>query len=618
MRRGTWILAMSGAMALNAGGAFAAEPDTDPAFAQVGVPTRYSRSATPPKPPTTSSTKNFYDELFGDDPLAAELPAAETPSKGTPPQTPVTTTRPASAPPTKRIPLDDPSKTPAPESDRVMHAAHSQAPGQPNQSFIQPVRATGTESASKATPRAASPRAGDQTHSTPSVIVDWVKQSDINVGQECQIDLVARNTGNAPASQVTLEATFPSSVRLTSAEPKPTASGDKLTWTFDSLPVGGEKRIAIKLIPSRRGDLGTSAEVRFSSQSGTVFKVEEPLLKIAVKGPREVLLGDPASQLITVSNPGTGTANNVKLEAVLSEGLEHPRGNRLTIEIGSISPGDSQTVRIGLSAVKGGEQSMQIAATSSSEASSVAVEKIQVIAPSLKVAVDGPGLRYKGRSATYVTSVTNDGTVANNNVRVTQHLPEGFQFVSADRGGKYDAAQRTIHWFLGRMEGGQTSQVSCELVANSLGDFGHQVVVVSDAGVRSEAKTDTTVKGVASLGTEIVDLDDPVEVGAETAWEVRVRNDGSKAATNIALICELPDEVELLSARGPTQAVAENRQVIYKALPQLAPGQQAIFRVHVKGAVEGTHRLRAKVTSDALEEPLLMEEATKFYADTKK
>jgi uncharacterized membrane protein len=174
-----------------------------------------------------------------------------------------------------------------------------------------------------------------------------------------------------------------------------------------------------------------------------------------------------------------------------------------------------------------------------------------------------------------------------------------------------------VQWFLGRMEGGQTSQVSCELTAAALGEFGHQVVVISDSGVRSESKTSTTVKGTASIATEIVDLNDPVEVGAETAWEVRIRNDGSKAATNIALICELPEGVELLTARGPTQAVAEKKVVIFKALPQLAPGQQATFRVQVKGTAEGTQRLRAKVTSDSLDEPLLMEEATKFYADTK-
>jgi uncharacterized repeat protein (TIGR01451 family) len=642
MRRGTWILAVSGAMTLNAGGAFAADPQAHPVLAQAGAPTRYSRPAmptTPPKPPTAPATKSLYDELFGETELTVDpvAPAAKTPTAKAPaspaavkpavaaekakaPTIAQTNRRPASAPPAKRIPFD--SKTgdslpaaPELDPDTVTQAGHQANPESTN-SFIQQVRATGTESSSSQT-KPATVQSLIDPKATPAVVVEWLKKSDINVGQECQIELVARNAGTAPATKVELDAVFPNTIRLVSVEPKPAAAADRLSWNFDSIPVGAEKRITITLIPSRRGDLGMTSDVRFSTQAGTTFKVEEPLLRVAVKGPKEILLGDPASQLITISNPGTGTANNVKLEAVLSDGLEHPRGERLTIEIGSIAPGDSQTVRLGLSAAKGGTQTLQVAATSSSEASSVIVEKIQVIAPSLKVAVDGPGLRYKGRTAKYVTTVTNDGTVATNNVRVMQSIPEGFQFVSADKGGKFDPAQKTVVWFVGRMEGSQNSQVSCELAAASLGDFGHQVIVLSDSGARAETKTTTKVKGIASLGTEIVDLNDPVEVGAETAWEVRLRNDGSDAAKNIALVCELPDGVLLMTARGPTQGTVDGKSITFKTLPQLAPGQQAIYRIQVKGTAEGTQRLRAKLTSEALDEPLLMEEATKFYADSK-
>ena len=95
-----------------------------------------------------------------------------------------------------------------------------------------------------------------------------------------------------------------------------------------------------------------------------------------------------------------------------------------------------------------------------------------------------------------------------------------------------------------------------------------------------------------------------------------MKNEGSKAASAIAVVCEIPEHVQLVSARGPTQAVANQRSVVFKGLPELAPGQQAIFRVQVKGQAEGTHRLRVRVTSGSLDEPLLMEEATKFYLDT--
>lgn len=628
MRRGTWILAVAGALTLPAAGAGAAEPGTPVGFGQ--VPTRYSRPTTPaaapkttaPKPPATTGDKNFYDELFGDVQLGTATPTtpAAAPAK-TAAAKPAATAkapsgRPASAPPNKQIPLDDQSKvfagTKGEDSGTVIQAGFDKGT-QTESSFIQPVRATSEAPA----PKLASAAAPAVTQTTaPHLAVEWSKVGDINVGQECEVHLIARNTGSGPATQVKLEATFPTTVRLVSAEPKPEASSDKLVWSFESVPAGSEKKIAIKLIPSRRGDLGTSAQVSYAAQSSAVFKVEEPLLKVAIKGPKEVLLGDPASQMITISNPGTGVAHNVKLEAVMSEGLEHPRGERLTIEIGSINPGDSQMVRLGLSAAKGGVQSLQVAATSSSEASATAAEKISVIAPSLAVNVTGPGLRYVGRAATYTVNVVNDGTVANNNVRATYKVPEGFQFVSADRGGKYDAGQRTIHWFLGRMEGGQTSQVTCELTALGQGDFQHLCSVISDSGVKAEGTVATSVKGAASLSTEIVDLNDPVEVGVETAWEIRVKNEGSKAASNIAVVCELPDHVQVISAKGPTQGVADQKMIVFKGLPQLAPGQQAIFQVLVKGVAEGSHRLRARVTSDSLDEPLMMEEATKFYADS--
>lgn len=620
MRRGTWILAVAGALAVQAGGAGAAEPGAPIRNGQGnGIPTRYMRPGTPsttPAQPAAGPTKNYYEELFGD---VQQLNAgpAPTASATTPKSAPTSGQRPASAPPVRALPLDDFGQTaPAPEAAKpdspIIHATYDQkSAGDSN--LIQPVRAT-AEGTSPAAAASLANSAGKQ----PQISVEWVKKSDINIGQECEIELVARNVGSGLASQVKLEATFPSTIRLTSVEPKPQTSTDKLQWTFDSLPAGGEKRVAIKMIPSRRGDLGTNAKVTFESQTAHVFKVEEPLLKIAIKGPKEVLLGDPASQMITISNPGTGVAHNVKLEALLTDGLEHPRGERLAIEIGSINPGDSQTVRIGLSAAKGGMQTLQVAASSSCDASAAAVEKISIIAPSLGIETTGPGLRYVGRSASYTIAVVNDGSVANNNVRVSHRVPEGFQFVSADRGGKYEPSQRTIHWFLGRMDPAQRSQVVCELTATKPGDFRHEVNVVSDAGVRAEHVLPAVVKGVASLSTEIVDLNDPVEVGSETAWEVRVKNEGSKAASNIAVACEIPEHVQLISAKGPTQAIADAKTVVFKGLPELAPGQQAIFRVHVKGLAEGTHRLRVRVTSSALDEPLLMEEATKFYLDTVK
>jgi uncharacterized repeat protein (TIGR01451 family) len=242
---------------------------------------------------------------------------------------------------------------------------------------------------------------------------------------------------------------------------------------------------------------------------------------------------------------------------------------------------------------------------------------LNVIAPSMKIAIDGPALRYKGRNAKYTLTVTNDGSVANNNVRIAQTVPEGFKFVSADHSGKFETSTKNVQWFVGRLEPGQNVQVSCDLSPVAMGDFSHTASVLSDSGVRAEAKTQTRVDGTASLTMTLVDLDDPVEIGAETAYEIRVKNEGSKAATGVTIACELPPEMELKNFKAPVSAIVEGRQILFKSLEQIAPGGEAVYRVHVKGVQEGNHRMRVRMTAASLQEPVVREEATKVYADQK-
>ncbi len=186
------------------------------------------------------------------------------------------------------------------------------------------------------------------------------------------------------------------------------------------------------MIPTSRGDLTASAVVHFTSAAATAFRVQEPLLEVALQGPKEVQIGDPASQIIQVSNPGTGTARNVEIKALIPEGLEHPQGKQLTMAIGSLNPGETRMVRLALSAVQGGKHQIKVLADAKLNPNEAPYLRkliesdISIISPSVKVVVDGPGLRYKNRNATYNLAVSNDGTADSNNVRVMHKVPDGF------------------------------------------------------------------------------------------------------------------------------------------------------------------------------------------------
>ena len=114
---------------------------------------------------------------------------------------------------------------------------------------------------------------------------------------------------------------------------------------------------------------------------------------------------------------------------------------------------------------------------------------------------------------------------------------------------------------------------------------------------------------------EIQDLDDPVEIGHETAFEVSVSNNGSKAAEKVGLTFELPSGLHLINVQGATEHMAKSGLILFNDLPQLAPGKTALYRIHVRGETEGNQRVRARLTSESIDQELISEELTKFYAD---
>ena len=326
-------------------------------------------------------------------------------------------------------------------------------------------------------------------------------------------------------------------------------------------------------------------------------------------------MGETASQTLVISNPGTGTADNVQIEVVLPAGLESRHGNRLSMPIGALAAGESQTIRLGLLASQSGPQPIAVEAVSGEFLKQTAATTVFVASANLQVASEGPSLRYVGRDAAYRTRVTNDGAAAANNVRVVQAVPAGFTFVRADKSGRFDATSSQIVWFLGRLEAGQSVELSAELAAAKLGAYRNTVTVYGEQGIKAEATVQTEVEGTASLVVEIIDLNDPIEVGAETGYEVRVRNEGTKAARGVDVACRIPAGVTLTDAKGPTPHRPAGEVLAFAPLDELEPGKAAIYRVTVRGTAPGNHRFSVRLTSEGLTEPLVYEEVTKFYAD---
>ncbi|MEZ6045472.1 MAG: hypothetical protein R3C11_07785 [Planctomycetaceae bacterium] len=450
---------------------------------------------------------------------------------------------------------------------------------------------------------------------TPSVATRWVNNGVLNVGQQAECELQVRNIASTPVHNLLLDAVLPAHVEVVSVEPAIEITEGQLTWEIDHLKEDEELSFKIVFIPHERGPLMAEAHVRFSAMTAAAFHVEEPMLKLALEGPKKVMVGEAATQVITVANPGTGVAQNVVIHAELPEGLEHAQGKKVALPVGSLNPSEKRRIRLPLVCVAGGTQELEISAVAESGLTEVVTTSVDVVAPELALLAEGPRLRFVGRTATYRLTVNNIGSAESSNVRLLHKVPAGFDFVQADKGGKFNDSSRVVQWFVGRLEPGQTAVVQVQLEATELGSTEQKFAAVSDQATRTEAAVQTIVDGTPSLALEILDLDDPVEVGRETAYEIRVRNIGSKEAQQVDVKCELPEGVLFQTARGPSAHKQTGGTIQFKPLAILPAGETAIFRVHVVGEQAGKQNISVELKSRDDEEPLVYQEQTRFYQD---
>ena len=447
------------------------------------------------------------------------------------------------------------------------------------------------------------------------VSLEWVGPTQTKIGRPFTYEIIVRNNGDIPATDVIVRDRIPESMKVVSVEPTSSPDSQGYLWNLGSLAPREERRIEVEMVAMQRGDVSCHATVTATTAAHAAFRVTQPQLVVSQTTPEKLMVGDPVSMNISLSNPGDGPADNVVLRITLSDGLRHDKGSEFTIDVGSVGSGETKPVQLLCSAVAGGTQHVHVFATAEGDIEAKSESKFSVTEASLDLNFVGPGLRYLDRQAVYTATVTNPGDAPAENVKVSIALPPGFKFVAASAGGRHDFTTSSVIWMVGTLNAGETRELSYKAAAIQSGAQKHVATVTGSRGLKKEAEVATRVEGISALLLEVVDVDDPVEVGAETAYEIRVTNQGSREATNVEIHALVPPEMSVRGGQGPTRYRVEGQEVLFAPLPQLSPRADAIYRVLVTGISKGDVRFRARLISDSLTEPVIEEESTKVYDD---
>jgi uncharacterized repeat protein (TIGR01451 family) len=456
----------------------------------------------------------------------------------------------------------------------------------------------------------------------PQLTVEKRGPREVQVGKAARYEILVRNVGSATAHDVMLRDSVPyGSALITTTPPaspvNPANAGPAgdLSWMLGSLPPGGQARVAMEVMPKLEGEIGSVASVTFRADASVRSRATKPDLRLDLSDPKPVLIGRDVKFPITITNPGTGVATGVVLEGLLPDQLTHRAGKELEFDVGQLQPGGSRTIDLSLGSTGPGVHTIRLVARADGQIEVERIIKVEITAPTLELAAEMPSRRYLQRPAVCTIAMANTGTAPAKGVELAAQLPPGVKFVRANNAGYYDERTHRVLWNLEELPAAERGAV--ELVVMPV-DLGPQKIVAaarSADGLSDQVAHTIEVEGLAAVTFEVTDSEDPIEVAGLTEYVIRVGNQGTKAASGVRLSATILGEMEPVEAKGPAAHRIDNLTVSFEPLARLAPTEEAVFRIRVRGHRAGDQRVQVQLTSDDHPAPITKEEITRVYAD---
>ncbi|PRY14771.1 putative repeat protein (TIGR01451 family)/gliding motility-associated-like protein [Pontibacter ummariensis] len=334
-----------------------------------------------------------------------------------------------------------------------------------------------------------------------------------------------------------------------------------------------------------------------------------------VEGDR-FIVGEEVTFVITAYNAGPNSTTNVIVEEFIPEGLEFVRAepskgnyNETTNnwEIAELRISERATLRLVFKITKAGEITNRVSIdgynSETNPADNEDEETITTIPPLANVGVTKRANESRvalGDNVSYIITVSNAGPGVATDVEVTEQIPQGLTFVSADPAkGTYD--ETTNKWLVGELANGESTTMTIVFKTTVEGAIENSVTVVSDntetePGDNNDKEPIEVTPPRASVSVSKQANENRVALGDNVSYTITVSNAGPGDARNVVVQENVPQGLTFVSASTEkgTYDATTNQWLV----GGLANGESATLTLVFKTTAEGPLVNSVTVVSD--------------------
>ncbi|MDQ3814560.1 MAG: DUF11 domain-containing protein, partial [Armatimonadota bacterium] len=316
--------------------------------------------------------------------------------------------------------------------------------------------------------------------------------------------------------------TLPTNATFVSATPAPTTrNGRILTFNSGTLANGASRQVAIVVTPTTTGALTNVATVRANesdpvtanntASQGTTVILGADLAVTKADAPDPVLVGGRLTYTLTVRNNGPVAASGVTLTDTLPVGVTFVSatpaastrsGRVLTFNLGSLANGASRQVTVVVTPATAGTLTNTASVTGAQRdpntANNTATQNT-VVSPVANLSLTktaAPDPVTAGNNLVYTLTVHNNGPSAATNVRLTDTLPAGIDFIAATPAPSTRSG-RVLTFNLGGLANAASRQVQITVRTTTPG------VITNTASVTAAERDPNTANNAATRNTTV-------------------------------------------------------------------------------------------------------------------